>query len=104
MESTHIYIYKYTHMYTHKCIGSAFREAGLGAMEEQVLALIQQISDQEDIAVRKLMETGRSVLQCVAVYCNVLQCVELRKVMETGRTPASHCNTLQHAATRCNTL
>ena len=62
-------------MYTHICIGSAFREAGLGVMAEHVLALIQQISDQEDIAVRKLMETGRSVLQCVAVCYSVLQCI-----------------------------
>lgn len=40
--------------------GSAYREAGLSEMEEQVLELIQLISDREDVVVKKLMETERN--------------------------------------------
>jgi len=53
-----------------------------------------------------------SVLQCVAVCCSVWLCVavccrvgdpEVHHVCGSN-DPRSHCNTLQHTATHCNTL
>ena len=51
-----------------------------------------------------------SVLQCVAVWFSVLQCLPLPLkpplpiLKHTETHPATPCNTLQHPATPCNTL
>ena len=55
-----------------------------------------------------------SALQCIAVHCSALQCVAVccivlvPMMLQFYGTPKkfkiSHCNTLQHTATRCNTL
>jgi len=44
----------------------------------------------------------RSVLQCVVVCCSVLQCAAENVSGECLK--CTHCNTLQHTATYCNTL
>ena len=45
-----------------------------------------------------------SVLQCVAVCCSVLQCLlHSTRVICQMTVEQTHCNTLQHAATQCNT-
>ena len=39
--------------------GSSFREAAMPEMEDEVLALIQNIADREDLVVKKLLESER---------------------------------------------